>query len=361
MHERERQGGRTDSAEAGAPAEAWDAAMLEAIELGRGVRGSTSPNPPVGCVVVDAAGHVVGRGATSPPGGPHAEAVALEQAGARAAGATAVVTLEPCAHAGRTPPCVDRLVEAGVARVVHAASDPHPSGAGGAARLRAAGVEVLAGLRETDAAAGPLRAWLHFARTGRPHVTWKYAASLDGRAAAADGTSQWISSADSRAETHRLRGGVDAIAVGTGTVFADDPQLTARGEDGAPLPWQPLRVVLGDREIPAGARVTDTASETVHLPGGDPASVLAQLAERGVVDVLLEGGPHLAGAFVGAGRVDRVLAYIAPVLLGAGPAALVDAGIGTLADASHWQIEDVTRTGEDLRISAVPRTSPTAS
>ncbi|MHA6804888.1 bifunctional diaminohydroxyphosphoribosylaminopyrimidine deaminase/5-amino-6-(5-phosphoribosylamino)uracil reductase RibD [Salinifilum ghardaiensis] len=335
--------------------------MLDAIDLGRGARGSTSPNPPVGCVVLDAEGRVAGRGATRPPGGPHAEVVALEQAGARAAGGTAVVTLEPCARAGRTPPCVDELVNAGVARVVHAVSDPHPSGAGGAERLRAAGVEVRSGVRAAEAAAGPLRAWLHFARTGRPHVTWKYAASLDGRSAAADGTSQWISSAVSRAETHRLRGAVDAIAVGTGTVLTDDPQLTARGADGEPLPRQPLRVVLGDRPLPVGARITDASAETAHLPGGDPDAALAQLAERGVVDLLLEGGPHLAGAFIAAGRVDRVLAYIAPVLLGAGPAALVDAGIGTLAEAQRWEIEDVARTGGDLRVSAVPRTTPTAS
>jgi diaminohydroxyphosphoribosylaminopyrimidine deaminase/5-amino-6-(5-phosphoribosylamino)uracil reductase len=332
----------------------FEAAMARAAAASALVAGTTSPNPPVGCVVLDAAGQVVGVGATRPPGGPHAEVVALREAGERARGGTAVVTLEPCAHRGRTPPCTDALLAAGVARVVHAVSDPNPVAAGGGDVLRAAGVEVVSGVLAEQVGRGPLRAWLHFAVTGRPHVTWKYAASLDGRAAAADGTSRWISSAPSRAQVHDLRTSVDAIVAGTGTVVADDPRLTARDATGTLLPRQPLRVVVGVRDLPVTAAVLDDSAETVHLRTHDPDEVLARLAERGVVDVLLEGGPGLAGAFVRAGRVDRVLAYVAPVLLGAGPAALGDAGVSTITGAVRLTVEEATMCGSDVRISAVP-------
>ncbi|WP_374727539.1 bifunctional diaminohydroxyphosphoribosylaminopyrimidine deaminase/5-amino-6-(5-phosphoribosylamino)uracil reductase RibD [Haloactinomyces albus] len=328
--------------------------MRRAIAASEQVRGTTSPNPPVGCVILDADGRVVGTGATQPPGGPHAEVVALRAAGARAAGGTAVVTLEPCVHTGRTGPCADALRQAGVARVVHAVADPTARAAGGAAALRAAGIEVRDGLLAEEVSRGPLRAWLHFARTGRPHVTWKYAATLDGRSAAADGTSQWISSADSRAEVHRVRERMDAILVGTGTVAADDPHLTARDAGGELTRRRPLRVVVGDRDIAADARVLDSAAETIRVPGGPPSSVLDALADRGAVDVLLEGGPRLAGAFLEAGCIDRILAYIAPSLLGSGPAALGDAGVASLSQAWRLRIEETTMSGVDLRISAVP-------
>ncbi|QIZ33810.1 bifunctional diaminohydroxyphosphoribosylaminopyrimidine deaminase/5-amino-6-(5-phosphoribosylamino)uracil reductase RibD [Saccharopolyspora sp. ASAGF58] len=335
-------------------ARAEEQAMRTAIAASEQVRGTTSPNPPVGCVVLDAGGEVAGVGATRPPGGPHAEVVALRAAGERAAGGTAVVTLEPCSHTGRTPPCTDALRAAGIVRVVHAVSDPNPQAAGGADVLRAAGIDVHSGLLAGEVERGPLRAWLHSARTGRPHVTWKYAATLDGRSAAADGTSKWISSAESRAEVHRMRAQMDAIVAGTGTVLADDPHLTARAPDGTLPARQPLRVVVGDREIPRGAKVFDDAAETIQLPGGDPAAVLAALADRGIVDVLLEGGPRLAGAFVAAGCLDRVLAYIAPLLLGAGPAALGEAGVGSISEAWRLHVEETTMSGPDVRVSAVP-------
>ncbi|WP_460960645.1 bifunctional diaminohydroxyphosphoribosylaminopyrimidine deaminase/5-amino-6-(5-phosphoribosylamino)uracil reductase RibD [Parasphingorhabdus pacifica] len=333
----------------------WATAMRTAIAESERVRGATSPNPPVGCVILDADGAVVGVGATSPPGGPHAEVVALRAAGNAAVGGTAVVTLEPCGHTGRTPPCARALREAGVVRVVHAIPDPNREASGGVELLRAGGVEVHCGLLAEAVERGPLRAWLHFVRTGRPHVTWKYAATLDGRSAAADGTSKWISSAASRAEVHGLRRQVDAIIAGTGTVLADDPQLTARDQDGRPADRQPLRVVVGDRELPTAARVLDDSAGTVRLPGGDPAAVLAELARRDVVDVLLEGGPRLAGAFVGADCVDRVLAYVAPALFGSGSAALGEAGVGSIGQAKWLDVEETTMSGPDVRISAVPR------
>lgn len=334
------------------PAE--EAAMRAALAAAEEIVGATSPNPPVGCVVLDATGEVVGTGATQPPGGPHAEVMALREAGQRAVGGTAVVTLEPCAHTGRTVPCAEVLRDAGIARVVHAVSDPNPAAAGGARSLAEAGVQVSSGLLAAEVAAGPLRSWLHFARTGRPHVTWKYAASLDGRSAAEDGTSQWISSPESRAQVHRLRARADAIVAGTGTVLADDPRLTARSPDGAPAAHQPLRVVVGQRPVPPGARVFDDAAPTVRIIEHDPVAVLAELAARDVVEVLLEGGPTLAGAFAAAGCIDRVLAYVAPVLLGSGAAALGPAGVGSISQAWRLYVEETTMCGPDVRISAVP-------
>ncbi|MEU4807279.1 bifunctional diaminohydroxyphosphoribosylaminopyrimidine deaminase/5-amino-6-(5-phosphoribosylamino)uracil reductase RibD [Actinosynnema sp. NPDC023587] len=321
--------------------------MALAVAAGARAHGTTSPNPPVGAVVLDPAGALAGTGHTRPPGGPHAEVVALAEAGDRARGGTAVVTLEPCAHHGRTPPCTGALIAAGVARVVFANADPHPEAAGGAEVLRAAGVEVVHLPTHVEA----LRAWLHFARTGRPHVTWKYAATLDGRVAAADGSSRWISSPESRAEVHALRTAIDAIVVGTGTVRVDDPRLTARG---AGVTRQPLRVVVGNGDLPPGAHVLDGEAETLHIRTHDPDVVLAELAARGAVDVLVEGGPTLAGAFARAGRVDRVLAYVAPKLLGDGPTALRDAGVSTITDAVGLVVEQVTMCGPDVRISAVP-------
>ena len=327
-------------------------AMHRALAASVAVHGTTSPNPPVGAVVLDATGRVVGVGATAPAGGPHAEVSALREAGLRARGGTAVVTLEPCAHHGRTPPCTEALAGAGVATVVFAVRDPHPRAGGGAAVLRAAGVSVVEGVLADQAACGPLRAWLHAVRTGRPHVTWKFAATLDGRSAAADGTSRWITGAGARAEVHELRAAVDAIVVGTGTVLADDPTLTARRPDGSLRDHSPLRVVVGYRDVPRGFALD--APDVLHLRTHDPDAVLFALHARGVVDVLLEGGPRLAGAFVAAHRVDRVLAYLAPALLGAGPAALADAGVGTIADIARLQVDEVRRVGVDVLVDARP-------
>jgi diaminohydroxyphosphoribosylaminopyrimidine deaminase/5-amino-6-(5-phosphoribosylamino)uracil reductase len=332
------------------------AAMRRALAASTLVHGTTSPNPPVGAVVLDAGGAVVGVGATSPPGGPHAEVVALREAGERARGGTAVITLEPCAHHGRTPPCTDALRAAGVAAVVFAVPDPHPTAGGGAAVLRAAGISVREGTLADQVRRGPLRAWLHAVRRGRPHVTWKLAATLDGRSAAADGTSRWITGEAARGEVHALRSIVDAVVVGTGTVLTDDPALTARRPDGTALPHQPLRVVVGHRDIPPGHALD--APDVLHLRTRDPDAVLAALQERGVVDVLLEGGPRLAGAFVAAHRVDRVLAYLAPALLGAGPAALGEAGVGTIDAIERLQVDEVRRVGADILVDGRPVAAP---
>jgi len=323
-----------------------------AIEQAYRVKGSTYPNPPVGAVIVSAHGEIVGVGATEPAGGPHAEVIALRAARERAVGGTAVVTLEPCNHQGRTPPCVDAIVDAGIASVIFAVDDPNPAAAGGAIRLRDAGVAVTAGMCAEEVATGPLREWLHKQRTGLPHITWKFAASIDGRSAAPDGSSQWITGEAARADVHRRRAAADAIVVGTGTVFADNPSLTARLPDGRLAEHQPLRVVVGKREIPPDSNVSRGDSPTMVLHTRDPHEVIQALSGR--TDVLVEGGPTIAGAFLAAGVVDRILAYIAPVLLGGPFGAVDDVGVTGIAHAVRWRFDGVEKIGPDVLLSLVP-------
>ncbi|WP_299052115.1 bifunctional diaminohydroxyphosphoribosylaminopyrimidine deaminase/5-amino-6-(5-phosphoribosylamino)uracil reductase RibD [uncultured Nocardioides sp.] len=318
------------------------------------------PNPRVGCVLLSPSGEVVGEGYHRGAGTPHAEVDALRAAGEAACGATAVVTLEPCDHTGRTGPCTQALLAAGVRRVVHAVADPNPDAAGGATTLRAAGVEVVGGLAE-DAARALNRAWLHGLAHGRPFVTWKLAATLDGRSAAADGTSRWVSGPESRLDTHRLRAEADTMLVGTSTILVDDPLLTVRDADGDPLPHQPLRAVMGLRDLPADARVLadvpgapDTPA-TLHLRTRDPHEAMSALFEQGRRHVFCEGGPTLAAALWRAGVVDEVVCYTTPMLLGAGRAAVGDLGVTTIADAVRPEVVDVTRVGDDVRWTLRPR------
>ena len=330
-------------------------AMARARELGESVLGTTSPNPAVGAVVLDVDGAIVGEGATSPPGGPHAEVHALREAGERARGGTAVVTLEPCAHTGRTGPCADALIEAGVARVVVAVPEPTRLAGGGAEQLREAGVDVEVGVEQEAAEHGALAGWLTGEREHRPFVLWKVGATLDGRVAAVDGTSRWITGEAARAAVHRVRATCDAVLVGSGTVLTDDPQLTVRDAEGRDLPRQPLRVVVDRRgRVPAGARVLDDAAPT-HVSRADgPAGVLAELYDRGVRRVLLEGGPELAAGFLREGLVDEALVHLAPKLLGAGPSLVGDLGIRTIADALSLDVVDVTLLGGDVAIRLRP-------
>ena len=290
-------------------------------------------------------------GGTEPPGGPHAEVIALRRAGKLARGGTAVVTLEPCNHHGRTPPCVEALVASGVSTVVYAVADTNPIAAGGANRLAEADVAVVDGVLADVVAGGTLREWLHKQRTGLPHVTWKFAASVDGRSAAADGSSQWITSEAARADVHRRRAIADAIVIGTGTVFADDPALTARLPDGSLADRQPLRVVVGEREIFSEAMVLNDDARTMVIRTRDPHEVIKALSDR--TDVLLEGGPTLAGAFLRAGAVDRILSYVAPILLGGPVTAVDDVGVPTIARALRWKFDGVERIGPDVMLSLV--------
>jgi len=326
-------------------------AMRRALEIAATPGVPLGPNPRVGCVLLGADGEILAEGHHRGAGTPHAEIDALSRAGAAARGATAVVTLEPCNHTGRTGPCAAALVDAGVARVVYAQSDPNPVAAGGAGTLRDAGVEVEGGVL-ADVAADLNPVWTFAVTHGRPFVTWKAASTLDGRIAAADGTSRWITSAEARAEVHELRASVDAIVVGTGTALADDPHLAVRREGTTVSGPQPLRVVVGLRDLPPDARVLDDAAPTVQLRTHDPLEVLADLVTRDVQHVLLEGGPTLAAAFVRAGVVDAVRWYVAPALLGAGASALADAGMSTIAEALRLEVTDVARVGADVRIDA---------
>ncbi|MFJ2297873.1 bifunctional diaminohydroxyphosphoribosylaminopyrimidine deaminase/5-amino-6-(5-phosphoribosylamino)uracil reductase RibD [Oerskovia paurometabola] len=392
-----------------------DDAMLRALELA--ARGPAhGPNPRVGAVLLgpasrppgslpDAAARglvdgssrvVLAEGFHRGAGTAHAEAAALADARERGVdvhGATAVVTLEPCNHTGRTGPCAQALLDAGVAEVVYAVADPNPVATGGGERLRAAGVRVAPGLREAEGEQllGP---WLVAVRRGSPYVTLKLASTLDGRVAATDGTSQWITGPTARQHAHRVRAQVDAILVGTGTVVADDPSLTARtgepdpglaehqplrvaggvvGPEPGLAEHQPLRVVVGLRDLPPGARLapggpwtSDGGGPVLHVRTHDVHAVLAGLAARELRHVLVEGGPGLATAFLAAGAVDEVHAYLAPVLLGAGLGAVGDLGVTTLAGAPRFSTHDVRRLGEDVLVVAravpaapsVPSTPP---
>ncbi len=338
------------------------AAMRRAIALASRGAATTRPNPVVGAVVLDPAGAVVGEGWHQHAGGPHAEVVALAAAGDRARGGTAVVTLEPCAHTGRTAPCIRALLDAGVRRVVYAVADPTDVAGGGAAALKEAGLDVEGGLLADEAAEVNVR-WLTAVRRRRPWFIWKVAATLDGRVAAPDGTSRWISSPESRADTHLLRAACDTIVAGSGTVLADDPALTVRDTGGGPLDDQPLRVVVDTHgRTPPSARVRDDAAPTWVATAAelgtdsdgrvDLAALTCALFERGRRVALLEGGPRLAGGFLRAGLVDEVVAYLAPRLLGAGHAALEGTGITTLADAVSLDVREVTRVGPDVRVTA---------
>ena len=334
--------------------------MSRALELAATPGVPLGPNPRVGCVILADDGRTVAEGHHRGAGTAHAEADALAQAGDNARGTTAVITLEPCNHTGRTGPCSDALVAAGVRRVVFAQGDPNPVAAGGAARLREAGVEVVEGLGREDARALN-RVWTFAVEHGRPFVTWKFATTLDGRSAAADGTSRWVSGLASRRDTHRLRALCDVMLVGTNTVAVDDPRLTVRDDDDQEAQAQPLRVVMGERDLDPSRRVFDDAAETLHLRTRDPERALAELFARDRQHVFLEGGPTLAAAFLDAGLIDEVVAYVAPLLLGAGQAAVGDLGITTMADALRLDVIDVTvlpaaEDGQtDLRLTLTPR------
>ncbi|WP_434810491.1 bifunctional diaminohydroxyphosphoribosylaminopyrimidine deaminase/5-amino-6-(5-phosphoribosylamino)uracil reductase RibD [Microbacterium sp. bgisy189] len=328
-------------------------AMRRALEIAH--NGPRGVNPQVGAVILSPAGDVLAEGWHRGAGTAHAEVDALSQLAPGAArGATAVVTLEPCNHTGRTGPCAQALIDAGVARVVYAIDDPGALSHGGATRLRDAGVDVDAGVL-ADEATDLLASWLTVQRLGRPHITVKWAQSLDGRAAAADGTSQWITGPAARADVHERRANADAIVVGTGTVLADDPALTARRPDGSLFAHQPQPIVLGERDVPAGAAIRRHPLPFARLAGDLETDVLPQLRALGIHRVFVEGGPTIASAFVAAGLVDDLLVYLAPTLIGGERLALGDLGVATI-DAQHrLDISAVERLGDDLLIVAHPK------
>ena len=325
--------------------------MNRALALAASARTVSPPNPWVGCVIVTSDGQVF-EGATEAPGQRHAEIVALDNArnaGADLRGATAYTTLEPCSHTGRTGPCTDALIEARIARVVSAIADPDPLVAGrGFAHLRAAGVDVAVGCL-ADRVSDQLAAYLHHRRTGRPFVVLKTASTLDGRTAAADGSSQWITGEQARIEAHRLRAESGAIVVGAGTVRTDDPSLTTRLVDGP----SPRRIVLG--KVPETARVRPCEEWTGSLE-----DLLDRLGSDGVLQVLVEGGAHVAGSFHRAGLVDRYVMYFAPALMGGDNARPVLAGLDGQSMDDMWRgkITRLRQLGDDVEIVIEPSPSP---
>ena len=334
------------------------AAMRRALELAVRGRATVSPNPMVGCVLVHE-GEVVGEGHHERAGGPHAEIMALRAAGERARGATAYVSLEPCNHTGRTGPCAAALVEAGVRRVVVATADPNAEAAGGAEALRAAGVDVSLGLLQ-DEAVRLNEIFFHGLRTARPFFIVKAAVSLDGRIAAADGTSQWLTGESARVAAHELRAAVDAVIVGSQTVLTDDPRLTVRleGYDGP----QPLRVVLDRRgRVGADRHVCDQEAPTLLYSGGLD-RLPAVLWGRGVRSALVEGGASVVAAFLRAGLADKVVMHVASLLLGADGRPLLDGPWAqTLADAPRLQLDSVEQLGNDAVLTLYPRPAAEAA
>lgn len=334
-------------------------AMDTALEAA--LRGPRGANPLVGAVVVDADGRHLVTGYHRGAGTPHAEADAIAQAAAEGLdlhGATMLVTLEPCNHVGRTGPCAQAIIDAGIADVIYAVDDPHDPAAGGAATLRDAGVRVRSGLAAGEALELN-RQWFQGVAAKRPFVTLHIAQTLDSRIAAEDGTSQWISCPESLADNHGLRGRIDAILVGTQTVLVDNPRLTARDASGVAAGKQPVRAVMGLREIPADAAVHGDDGRVLHLPTRDPHEALSLLYAAGIRHVMVEGGSRILSAFLAAGLVDELIVYLAPTLLGSGTPALNGLGITTLPDAQHWDWDQsdggaVRTLGRDLRLHLRP-------
>jgi diaminohydroxyphosphoribosylaminopyrimidine deaminase/5-amino-6-(5-phosphoribosylamino)uracil reductase len=326
----------------------WNAAMAEAIALAQDPAAPRGENPRVGCVIVDSRGDVVGRGFHRGAGTDHAEVVALAEAGERAKGATAVVTLEPCNHTGRTGPCSEALLAAGISRVVYSQADPSADAAGGARRLSDAGVDVIAGVCAAEIA-DINREWTVAVSRGYPFVTAKCAVSLDGRVAGENGRRIRLTGRDANVYAHALRARVGAIVTGIGTVLGDDPELTVRNVPLLPA-GPPTRVVMGERDIPENARIRDASAPTLHLRFRDPHQALTELFDQGVRDVLLESGPTLLDAFVRERLVDEFVWLVAGVWIGSGPHALP--GIGRLDNEVN--VIETRSLGQDVLLRATP-------
>ncbi len=314
-------------------------ASLSAANLGK-----TAPNPNVAAAIYSAEGALIADGVHNRLVSPdHAEVVAIKKAEEQSRGATIVVSLEPCNHTGSTGPCVDAIIEAGIAKVIYAVKDPNPIAAGGAERLMSAGIEVE--IIESKQLAATQGAWLHRIATGRPYFIWKVAASLDGRIAASDGTSQWISSPESREDVQYLRAQSDAILIGTGTALADNPTLRPRIEGAT----KPIRIVMGGRDVPADYNLNDGQSQTIFLKSHSTDDLLKALDYIPVNQVLVEAGPELGSALFAAGIIDEVILYQAPILLGSGKNWLEDIGVTTIKDAYALSAPSTTMCGPDFK------------
>ena len=322
-----------------------EAAMAHAIECARLGLGKTFPNPIVGAVITTATGELISEGFHQ--GGDHAEVIALNATKEIPAGSILYVTLEPCNHQGKTPPCVDAIINAGIKRVVYAVSDPNPAAAGGAERLRAAGIEVQSGIGEEEARLVN-RAWLTKMELGRSHITWKIASTMDGKVAASDGSSKWITGELARTDVAQMRSQVDAIVTSTSTVIADDPLMTSKG-----FGKDPVRIVMGTTEIKAGAQIFNDSAETVLVKSRNLKELITLANERGFNQLLIESGPTFGTALLREDLIDEIVLFQAPTLFGSGTPAIGDLGITNISDRLDFEISDVEMFGSDLKITLI--------
>ena len=305
--------------------------------------GVSTPNPNVSAAIYGADGSLIADGFHNRTMSvDHAEVVALKKAGAAARGATMVVSLEPCAHTGRTPPCVQAIIDAGISTVIYAVADPNPIAAGGAEKLIDAGIAVE--YRESKELSYVQRAWLHREKTGRPLMLWKVATTLDSKVAASDGTSQWITGPESREDVQELRAQSDAILIGTNTALVDNPHLIPRGHTA-----RPVRIISGEQEVPATNRVFDSEARTISVKSKSIPELMKVLRDEGFSQVLVEAGPTLGSALMASGNIDELIIYQAPKMLGAGKEFVSHLGISTLADHLELELLSVKAFGSDIK------------
>ena len=328
-------------------------AMARAIDCARLGLGKTFPNPIVGAVITSATGEVLSEGFHQ--GGDHAEVIALNAVKEIPAGSIIYISLEPCNHYGKTPPCVDAIINSGIKKVVYAVSDPNPIATGGAERLRAAGIEVETGIGEEQARLEN-RAWLTKIELGRPRITWKIASTMDGKVAASDGTSKWITGDLARTDVARMRSQFDGIVTSTATVIADDPLLTSKG-----LGKNPVRIVMGATELSAKMQISNDAAETVLIKSRNFDELLSLAEERGFNDLLIESGPTFGTALLRANLIDEIVLFQAPTLLGSGTPSIGDLGITNIAGRLDFEISDVEVIGSDLKITLFKSANSTES
>ena len=330
-----------------------EAAMARAIDCARLGLGQTYPNPIVGAVITSATGEVLSQGFHQ--GADHAEVIAINAVKELPAGSIIYITLEPCNHHGKNPPCVEAIIKSGIKKVVYAVRDPNPTAAGGAERLRQAGLEVQSGVGEAQARLEN-RAWLTKIEKGRPRITWKIAATLDGKVAASDGSSKWITGELARADVARMRSQADGIVTSTATVIADDPAMTSKG-----FGKNPVRIVMGSRETQAKTQIMDGAAETLLIKSRDFKDLIALANERGFNQLLIESGPTLGTALVREDLIDEIVLFQAPKFLGSGAPAIGDLGITNIYEALYFEISDVEMIGSDLKITLIKSANRTES
>jgi len=330
-----------------------DEAMARAIECATYGLGKTFPNPIVGAVITSATGEFISEGFHQ--GDDHAEVIAIGAAKEIPAGSVIYVTLEPCNHHGKTPPCVDAIIASGIKKVVYAVADPNPVAAGGTERLQESEIEVKSGIGEVQARLEN-RAWLTKIEKSRPRITWKIASTMDGKVAASDGSSKWITGEIARADVARIRSQADAIVTSTATVIADDPLLTSKG-----LGKNPVRIVMGITELASNSKILGTDAETVLIKSRDAQKLISLAKERGFNQILIESGPTLGTALLRADLVDEIILYQAPTFLGSGKASIGDLGIASISDRLDFEIADVEILGADLKITLVKSAKLTES